>query len=217
MGQLTQVKFDFTALRGVDLSTYKCTRLSKASYSKSNFISESAIRSAAAVAESASLEGQWLTTLGDLKDGKLALVVVAPPTTPVAAPTTKTGLLGVSGGVFTVIGLSMTAGLYAQFSPGEFGTYLSLGMGGGISFGGSVGVTPGYLWHPMSVLDGLGYTIEVTGSPIPGKILAVGGGVLLNSSFKIVGGYFFVGVGFGAPVSITCTFGVGDHTRLAFL
>lgn len=216
MAKLEQVNVDLSALGGVDLSKSPNRRLGAPKFSrqKLDLLSGRALQLSISAASHVSSTGEWASIPQDFDSGALTVSYKRPGATYSVPPQS----LGVSlgGTLSTIIGPTVNVGLYLQMGAWEFG----LIGGAGISLSTSVGLVGAIelvlVDGPISLLDGVGYTLAVEFGASAGTRAFAGFGLILNTSFKCIGCLFEFGAGLDVapPVSLTATVTNSGHVKV---
>ncbi len=216
MAKLAQMSVDLSALGGVDLSRSPNTRLAAPRFAphKLDLLSGKALQLSISAASHVSSTGEWASIPQDFDSGALTIAYKRPGATYSAPPMS----LGVSlgGTLSAIVGPTANVGLYLQMGSWEFGLIGGAGISLSTSLGLSGAVELALVDGPISLLDGVGYTLVVDVGMTVGPRAFAGMGIILNTSFKCIGCLFEFGGGLDVapPVALTATVTNSGHVRL---
>jgi hypothetical protein len=224
MARMKQINIDGSRLQGVDLSKVpnQKIKMPKAAPTKLNAVESTLIKASISAAATVSNAGEWAAIPQDFGSGSLTATMVVPTSTPTPGPPTRGPLtlrpstVGVTLGLTAVIpvGVNMDGGAYWEAIPNNFGLLGTLAFAGSTSLGITGAIDLLFVDGPISLLDGLGWTIIVDVGL--SKTLFYGMGILVLTSWKVVGYVVEFGGGpsIGPPITLNVQLGYTGHIQL---
>jgi hypothetical protein len=236
MTSLKQIAIDLSQLSGVDLSQIPNRRFSNGLLGRVRLSGsgEDKVKAAISAASLVSTIGEWaeipqayeknlitasikLPVKARPSPGPIVTSssVTAPP--PPSVPAVKPSTIGVTigGTISAIVGPNVAVGIYVQLNPAEFGLLGSAAISVSTSAGVTGAIQLLLVDGPITALDGTGFTVVVD-IGTPGVRVFAGLGVILDSSFSVIGCIieFGGGLDIAPPVSVTATVGSSGHVKL---